>query len=124
MKENQENTETLICYKLVKVRKDKTLGSLFIHRTAVLPLNTWLKAEYYPTKGYAPRFGWHCTFFPYAPHLSENNRVWVECEVKNYHTYDRPESQGGAWILADKIRLIRILDIEEVKELRKQREAA
>lgn len=64
--------------------------------------------EYYPTKGYAPRFGWHCTFQPYAPHLKEKGRVWVECFVKNYRTYDHPECQGGAWILANELKIIKI----------------
>lgn len=111
----------MICYKLMKNRKNGTLGSLFIHASAVLPLGKWLKAEYFPTKGFAPRFGWHCTFYPYAPHLSEKGRVWVECEVRDYHTYDRPESQGGAWILAPEIKINRILSDKEVDDLRQVR---
>lgn len=108
------------CYKLVKMRKDGTLGSLFIHAKVVLSFDTWLKAEFYPTKGYSARFGWHCTFFPYAPHLKEKGRVWVECFVKNYEIYNRPAYQGGAWILADELKITKILNIEEVMELRKE----
>ena len=37
-------------------------------------------------------------------------RVWVECEVEDWESYDRPESQGGAWILAQKMKLVKILD--------------
>jgi hypothetical protein len=62
-------------YKLMKHRKDGTLGSLFIHRKAVIPVGVWLDAEDHPTKGYAHRVGWHCTFKPYAPHLGTKGRV-------------------------------------------------
>lgn len=109
------------CYKLVKLRKNGTIGSLFIDANKQLPLNVWIKAEYHPTKGYAPRYGWHCTFYPYAPHLVEKGRVWVECEVASYKTYSRPESQGGAWVLADKIKILKILTTDEIVLLRSQR---
>lgn len=112
------------CYKLVKIRRDGTIGSLFIHKTERLRLNEWMKAEYYPTKGYAPRFGWHCTFYPYAPHLAERGRVWVECEVSTFKTYSRPESQGGDWILAEELKILRVLTIKEVEELRRLRPVA
>lgn len=36
---------------------------------------------------YAPRYGLHCTFYSYAPHLAEKCRIWVECEVSSYKTY-------------------------------------
>lgn len=53
------------------------------------------------TKGFAVRCGWHCCFQPLAPHLSMvlangERRVWVECEVEDWTSYDRPESQGGS----------------------------
>lgn len=112
------------CYKLVRLRKNGTLGSLFIHAKAVLQVGVWMEAEMFPTKGFAPRFGWHCTFLPYAPHLSEKGRVWVECDVKNFRTYDRPESQGGEWILADNIRINRILSSDEVMRLKFSNRAA
>ncbi len=90
----------LTAYKLVRKRKDGSLGSLFINKKAVLPLNTWLDAEDYPTKGYAHRPGWHCTFTPYAPHLSKKGRVWVEVGIYNFEIFQRPEAQGGEWLLA------------------------
>ena len=93
----------------MRLRKNNTLGSLFINRKAIIPIGVWLEAEDYPTKGYAHRPGWHCTFKPIAPHLSEKDRVWVECEVEDYGIYDRPECQGGQWILANKMKIIRIL---------------
>ena len=97
----------------MRLRNDGTLGSLFINRKSIIPIGEWLNAEFYPTKGFAERFGWHCTFTRNAPHLKENlsngeKRVWVECEVEDFHTYDRPESQGGAWILANKMKVNKI----------------
>ncbi len=82
-------------YKLVRLRKDGSLGSLFINRKDRLSIGEWREAEDYPTKGYAHRPGWHCCFKPEAPHLSERDRVWVEVEVDDYKVFKRPESQGG-----------------------------
>ena len=101
-------------YKLMRLRKDGTLGSLFINRKVIIPIDEWLEAEDHPTNGFAHRKGFHCTFTPHAPHLKEQlsngeKRVWVECEVEDYHTYDRPESQGGRWILADRMKVIKII---------------
>lgn len=109
-------------YKLLRVKKDGNLYPLFINKTVSTPIGEWLEAECIPTNGFAVRCGFHCTFTPWAPHLktelaSGEKRVWVECEVEDYTTYDRPESQGGAWILAQKMKLNRIIDMEEVKEL-------
>lgn len=99
----------MVAYKLMKLRKNGTLGSLFINRKEVYPIGEWLQAENYPTKGFAERFGWHCTFKPIAPHLSTKGRVWVEVEVENFKEYNRPESQGGTWILADKMKINKII---------------
>ena len=68
-----------------------------------------MDAEFHPTKGYAERKGWHCMLKPIAPHLSKNNRVWVEVEVDDFEYYDRPESQGGRWILAQRMKIIKEL---------------
>jgi len=87
-------------YKLMRLRKNGTLGSLFINKRDVIPIDVWLEAEDHPTKGYAHRPGWHCTFKPVAPHLSLKNRVWVEVEVEDFEVFERPISQGGKWILA------------------------
>lgn len=78
-----------------------------------------MQAECYPTKGFAVRKGWHCCFTPVAPHLSMRlangeQRVWVECEVEDYDTYNRPESQGGTWILAQRMKINRELTEDEV----------
>lgn len=44
-------------------------------------------------------------------------RVWVECEVDDFSTYNRPESQGGTWILAQRIKIIKELNDNDVMEI-------
>lgn len=94
-------------YKLFRVRKDNSLGSLFINKKQKLTIGKWLPAEAHLTKGFAFRPGWHCTTKPYAPHLSKKSRIWCEVEIKNYKTIKRPASQGGQWYLANKIKIIK-----------------
>jgi len=96
-------------FKLVRKLKDKSLAPLFIDKKIRLKTGVWLKAKLCPTKGYTIRQGWHCTTKPYAPHLTMNNRVWIEVEVQNYKQYLRPQNQGGLWILAQEMKVIREL---------------
>jgi hypothetical protein len=108
-------------YKLLRIVNGK-LYPLFINRKEETVMDKWLQSECYPTKGFAVRKGWHCCFKPYAPHLktelkSGEKRVWVELEVGEYQKYNRPESQGGSWILADKIKINKILTKEEVIDI-------
>lgn len=98
-------------YKLFRVRKDGTLGSLFINRKEILPLDSWMIAQSYPTKGYKLRPFWHCTAQPVAPHLAMTTaggeiRQWYEVEMQNWEEFQRPQSQGGVWYLAGKIRVL------------------
>lgn len=107
-------------YKLLRKKKDGKLYPLFINKKEETPIGEWMQAECYPTKGFAIRKGWHCCFKPIAPHLkmklsSGEQRVWVECEVEGWTSYDRPESQGGAWILADRMKIVREIGEEEVR---------
>jgi len=101
-------------YKLLRMKKDGKLYPLFINKTIATPIGEWMVAECHPTKGFAVRQGWHCCFQPVAPHLkkelaSGEKRVWVECEVEDWEKYDRPESQGGAWILAQKMKIVKVI---------------
>lgn len=110
-------------YKMLRVLKDGNLYPLFINKRESTPIGVWMPAECYPTKGFAVRQGWHCCFRPVAPHLKEDlasgeHRVWCEVEVENWESYDRPESQGGAWILAQAMKINRILTSEEVEKIR------
>lgn len=97
----------MIAYKLIRKLKDGSLSPLFINKKSRIPLNEWLEAELYPTKGYTVRKGWHCTLKPVAPHLSTKDRIWVEVEIDDFEYYERPESQGGTWVLAQKMKIIR-----------------
>ena len=102
----------MTAYKLFRKRKDGTLGPLFINARLRVPVGQWLEAECHPTKGFAVRHGWHCTLTPNAPHLKsgpDSGRVWCLCEVRDYETYDRPESQGGTWVLANELKVIQEL---------------
>ena len=107
-------------YKLLRILKtDGKLHPLFINKSVPTPIGVWMDAECHPTKGFAVRCGWHCCFIPLAPHLKTElsngeKRVWVECEVEDWESYDRPESQGGAWILAQRMKINRILTMEEI----------
>lgn len=117
-------------YKKVRVLSDGNLYPLFIDKKKPFRFGEWLHCEFHPTKGFSPRCisedikgGWHCCFRPVAPHLNDvlssgERRVWMECEARGEMvTYDRPESQGGAWLLAEEIMPVRVLSEEEVKTL-------
>jgi len=90
-------------YKLLKLRKNGTVGPLFINRRQIIRLNVWLDAENHPTKGYVVRPGWHVTLKPEAPHLSMRSRIWMKVEVEDYKEFKRPESQGVLWLLANRM---------------------
>lgn len=92
-------------YKLLRKRKNGTLGPLFINRKQVVEIGKWLKAEFHPTTHFAPRKGWHTTAKPEAPHLHKRDRVWAEVEIKNFEKFKRPMSQGGLWYIAQQMRL-------------------
>tara|TARA_R110001606_G_scaffold5559_2_gene25462 strand:+ start:189 stop:488 length:300 start_codon:yes stop_codon:yes gene_type:complete len=96
-------------YKLIRKMKDGSLSPLFINKKSRIPVGVWMDAELNPTKGFAVRKGWHCTLTPEAPHLSKNNRVWVEVEVDDFEYFKRPESQGGTWVLAQRMQIVKEL---------------
>ena len=95
-----------IAYKLFTVRRNRSIGSLFINRQAVLPVGEWLTAACYPTKGFAVRTGWHATPAPIAPHLGTTGRAWFRVELDEITAIDRPECQGGQWFLAGRMRIL------------------
>ena len=103
-----------IAYKLLRNRKDGSIGPLFINQKQRIPLNKWIEAEDHPTKGYAHRPGWHCTEKPVAPHLSPKNRTWYKVIIKDYKPFSRPQHQGGLWFLAKFMKVIE--RIEEKKD--------
>jgi len=97
-------------YKLLKLRKNGTMGPLFINQRQVIPIGKWLQAEDVPTKGYAHRPGWHTCASITAPHLTMKGRIWCEVEIKDYEELKRPESQGTTWFLSKRMKVIRQLD--------------
>jgi hypothetical protein len=104
----------LIAYKLFRVTKDKQLAPLFINRKLRVPIGVWMDAEFHPTKSFKPRRGWHMTLTPSAPHLKEmlksgEVRVWCEVEIEDFEYHERPASQGGLWVLAQKMKVVRRL---------------
>lgn len=114
-------------YKKVRIKQDGKCYPLFIGKQKAFEFGKWMKAEFIPTKGFAPRSingidnenpigGWHCTYEMNAPHIADQlksgeKRVWIECEAKGeMKTYDRPESQGGTWCLVEWLKPIRIVE--------------
>ena len=124
-------------YKKVRVLKDGNLYPLFINKSVPFRMGEWMHCEFHPTRGFMERSidenikgGWHCCFAPIAPHINDTlstgeQRVWMECEARGKCvTYDRPESQGGAWILAEEIKPLRKLTQTEVQTILKQQRYA
>lgn len=102
-------------YKLFRKMADGQLAPLFINAKQRIKFGEWLPAENHPTKGFAARAGWHCGLLPKADHLSSNRRVWAEIEVGNdYYEFKRPKNQGGMWIIAESIKVIRELTTSQV----------
>ena len=100
--------DTLEAYKLFRVRRDGTLGPLFIGRRMRIPLGVWLDAEDIPTRGFARRPGWHAAPRPHAPHLTLRGRVWARVELQGAEPLQRPERQGGTWWLARRMRVLEV----------------
>lgn len=105
----QASVVNMFAYKLVRQLKNGELASLFINKKARLPLNEWIDAEDHKTEGFKHRPGWHCTLEPKAPHLSEKGRVWVKVKIELFSREERPKSQGGTWLLANRMKIIEIL---------------
>ena len=106
-----------VAYKLLHLRRDGTLGPLFIHRRQVIEQYQWLRAEDWPTRGYAHRPGWHCAPRPYAPHLCLRDRVWCRVRIHDYVPLVRPAAQGGTWWLAKLMYVAEILNEQEVNDV-------
>ncbi len=110
-------------YKKVRIKKDGKCYPLFIGKNKPFIFGEWMQCEFIPTKGFAERSisdtekigGWHCCYQPVAPHLADElksgEKVWIECEAKGRtKRYERPESQGGAWVLVEYIMPLQIVE--------------
>ena len=70
----------------------------------------WMDAKCFPKKGFKVRTGFHAMLTPNAPHLSQKGRVWVKVELDGkIEINDRPATQGGRWVLGQKMRVLEIL---------------
>jgi hypothetical protein len=103
--------DDMIGYKLFRLRKDGTLGPLFINRKQRLEPGICYKAEAHRTKGYAFRPGWHICSEMNAPHLSKKDRVWAQVRFHGFEKHQRPESQGGLWYTAELMTILEIYDV-------------
>lgn len=99
----------MIGYKLFRLRKDGSLGPLFINRKQKLYVGKSYLAEEHETAGFAFRPGWHICSEKYAPHLSENGRVWAKVSFGKYTKHIRPDNQGGLWYTANKMKILEIV---------------
>jgi len=96
----------MIGYKLFRVRRDGSIGPLFINRNQRIEIGAKLEAEDHKTKGYAHRPGWHVCSAQSAPHLSKAGRKWFKVEIEDYTVIRRPANQGGTWYLAKFMKVI------------------
>lgn len=99
----------MIGFKLLRQRKDGSLGPLFINRRQRLEIGVEYQAEEHRTKGYAFRPGWHILDNPEAPHLSTKDRVWARVEFTRKETIIRPVNQGGVWYLGSSMKILNLL---------------
>ena len=52
---------------------------------------------------------------PIAPQLFSKGRVWMHVEIRDFTTFKRPVCQGGVWLLAKWMRVIRPATEEEIQ---------
>lgn len=113
----------MIVYKKVRLLKDGKCYPLFIDNKKPFVFGKWMKAEYHPKNGFAPRSigkdsdgneigGWHSCPTPEASWIADElksgeKRIWIECEAKNVVEYKRPQ---GIWFLSEYIKPIRVLN--------------
>jgi hypothetical protein len=103
-------------YKLFHLRKNGTLGPLFINAKMVVPIGKRMRAESHPTKGFAFRPGWHAATSPIAPHLKmKKDRVWCEVQLEGIRELPRPKRQGGVWLICKYLKVVKIMNSKDVK---------
>jgi hypothetical protein len=102
----------MIAYKLMRVRKDETLGPLFFDASLRIRIGETHDAKIGITKkGFAYRPGWHCVATPHAPHLSMKGRAWVKVLISDFVEHIRPAHQGDKWYLANKMTFLEFVDV-------------
>lgn len=142
-------------YKLFEMDEQGNLYALFIDKNTIMPIDEWLKAGIFPTKGFSMRPGYHIGEIPSAPWLMSADgtyksqrrkywkRVWAEVEYVVEHDYTehvqvfpdkcmkynlptdgfyffREAGVGRIWIIADQMKINRVLTEEERQEILKK----
>lgn len=97
-------------FKIFRVRRDGTLGPLFIGRDIVIKPGVWIKAKAIRTEGFKFRPGWHACPTQNAPHLTLKGRVWAKVELRGVKLHHKPANQGGLWYTAKQLRLVEVLN--------------
>lgn len=96
--------KTAVGYKIFEMDRDGNLKPLFIEKNIAYPIGIWIKGEFVPTKGFAPRAGIHLGVLPSAIHLMDSNgnykgrnkgwrRVWCEVEYDCTNDYNEEVSK-------------------------------
>lgn len=93
-------------YKLFRIRRDGSLGPLFIDRSLVVPPGKWLKAKAIHARGFKFRPGFHACAKPEAPHLVTTGRRWCRVQLKGVTKHVKPLAQGGLWYTARQMKLV------------------
>lgn len=100
-------------YKLFE-SKDGILYPLFIDKREPVPIGIWMEAKAIPTKGFAPRPGWHIGEIPDAPWLkcregyyksrfARGQRVWCEVEYSTDVDWNELARQSQKGWLTDQL---------------------
>ena len=98
--------KTITAYKLFRVRKDGSLGSLFFKASDRIQRGKWLKAEAIHKEGFSFRPGWHACPKPTAPHLSQKGRAWYMVQLRGVTEHQKPAAQGGLWYTAKQLKVV------------------
>jgi len=147
--------KTKIGWKLFEMDEQGNLYALFIDKNTIMPVNEWIKAGIFPTKGFSVRPGYHIGQIPSAPWLMSANgtyksqrrknwkRVFAEVEyiasndytetVKNMpgkcmkehlplngFYFFKEAGVGRIWVIADQMRITRVLSEAERMEVLKE----
>ncbi len=100
-----------------------------VYRPAQVPIRSlsvkgyqkgiWYEAEDAQPTNLKNRVGFHATTKPTVPHIKiiPDQVVWLEVEIEDFETIQRPESQGGTWYLARYLKIIKELTEEDRLQL-------
>ena len=94
---------TITAWKLFTLRKDGTIGPLFVNRRQRIPTGLWIDAEAHHPGHLKFRPGWHCAHAKLAPHLVKYGRQWRRVKIMQFDVHKKPKCQGGLWYVAQRM---------------------